>query len=228
MTAEEREYALHAYVDGDMSAAEAQTFEEMLARDCALRRDERELRDLIAAAGALSRVAAPSHDLWPDLVAQLERGEAWHRRRRDRAPRAYAQPGFWAAAALLVVAGAAFAGLQLMNVRPNVPFQIVVDSLRSDSLSAPKLVEAFNAQEADYILASQELRLVMAQRRLSLSPETQTVVDENLAIIDTAILEMRQELIKDPSNEALKERLLAMYEKQIQLLRQARDLEPAS
>lgn len=228
MTAEEREYALHAYVDGDMSAAEAQAFEAMLARDPALRREERELRGLLASAAALSRAAAPSRDLWPDLLAQLERGEAWHRRRRERLPRLYVQPSFWAAAALLAVAGAAFTGLLFMNVRPHVPIQLVVDSVRNDSLSAPKLVEAFNAQEADYILASQELRVVMAQRRLSLSPETQTVVDENLAIIDTAILEMRQELMKDPANEALKERLLAMYEKQIQLLRQARDLEPAS
>jgi len=58
----------------------------------------------------------------------------------------------------------------------------------------------------------------MDQLPRRLAPETRTVIDQNLAVIDGAIQEIRTSLEKDPENVFLFDMLVAEQDRSLQLL----------
>ena len=56
--------------------------------------------------------------------------------------------------------------------------------------------------------------------KATLTPETQTVVERNLVVIDRAVAEARAALRRDPANRTLEALLLAAYQRKIELLQQ--------
>jgi len=77
MTCEELRDHLDDWVDGGLPAPQAREAEAHLAVCPSCRRDEDELRQLLAHAAALPRSVAPSRDLWPAIAGRIEREHAW-------------------------------------------------------------------------------------------------------------------------------------------------------
>jgi hypothetical protein len=67
----------------------------------------------------------------------------------------------------------------------------------------------------------QELRLALASRQDTLSPDTLAVITENLRIIEQALTAMEAALEADPGNRQLVHLLMATYQQEIDLLTQA-------
>ncbi len=65
------------------------------------------------------------------------------------------------------------------------------------------------------------LRAVLRQRRAQLDPETVTVIEQSLRVIDNAIAQSRAALAKDPASAFLRDQLDSSLEKKVDLLRTA-------
>jgi hypothetical protein len=165
------------------------------------RKAERGLRRLLAEAAALPREKSPERDLWPEIRAQLG---------------SRAMPGTWllglAAAAALVLA---VAGGYFLRGGSGTTVPLPAPARQPVSFASPTLADA----EDDYARASAALLAALHERRDSLSPETIENVEKNLAVIDTALAEVREALRHDPENPELTRMLAATHRKKVDVLR---------
>ena len=67
----------------------------------------------------------------------------------------------------------------------------------------------------------QKLRQIMKTRRAQLDPKTITVLEQSIAVIDSAIAQSRAALAKDPASGFLATQLNHSLEKKVELLRTA-------
>jgi hypothetical protein len=72
--------------------------------------------------------------------------------------------------------------------------------------------------EAAFAETRQRLRQDLAGSSASRSPENDRVVQQNLAVIEQAIDELRLALAAEPQNRRLQRQLLASYQKEVDLL----------
>lgn len=72
------------------------------------------------------------------------------------------------------------------------------------------------------------LQLVLRNRRSELEPQTVTIVEQNLAIIDEAVAQARAALARDPASGFLSGRLENALQKKVNLLRAAATLPSAT
>jgi anti-sigma factor RsiW len=200
------------YVDGTLPEREATALGEHLDVCAACRESEADMRRLLAEASALPRELEPARDLWPEVKARIEG--------RAAAPTVSAERPIpflrlaAAAAALVVVTSAAT--LWLMRDRTAPP---AVNGFHS----APAMV-SLKASEPDYLKARKALLASLQARRSRLSPETVKVIDENLAVMDQALRNMKKALDKDPGNRGLAVMIEDTYRQEIALLMQAASL----
>ena len=75
--------------------------------------------------------------------------------------------------------------------------------------------------EVEYDREITKLRAVLQQRRAQLDPETVSVIETSLRVIDEAISQSRAALAKDPASAFLRDRLDNSLEKKVDLLRTA-------
>jgi len=211
MTCHELDERLDDWVDGALAGAEAQAVESHLAGCADCRERERQLRQLLAHAAALPRSLAPPRDLWPGIAERIERGSAW---------------SAWAswhtlgiAAAALVLGLAAFlwndAGPRAVRT---VAMPVASPSLRAvadTAVSDPVLAAAAREYEA----AASALLEALQRRRGVLPPEDLARVEANLQVIDRALEEVRQALVKDPASPELNRMLVATHRKKVDVLR---------
>ncbi|MCX5770122.1 MAG: zf-HC2 domain-containing protein [Candidatus Hydrogenedentes bacterium] len=196
------QHLLDDYVDGLLIGEEPALVARHLAScpDCA--RQANGLRELLQSAKALPRHIEPHRDLWPGIRGQIEKGS---KRRISRAGRFTVLA--LAAAVLAILAGSL---LMLDHPRPLNP---------GLAAEAPvRLEQEVLVVEAEYQRARRELVAAMDQLPRRLAPETRTVIDQNLAVIDGAIQEIRASLEKDPENVFLFDMLVAEQDRSLQLL----------
>ena len=74
---------------------------------------------------------------------------------------------------------------------------------------------------ADYDREIARLRVLIDQRRSQLDPTTVSVIERNLAVIDTAIAESRRAIASDPSSRFLIEFLNQSLRDKVELMRTA-------
>jgi hypothetical protein len=89
---------------------------------------------------------------------------------------------------------------------------------------AARLVSAQPATDAaDPVFASEitKLRRIVRDRRSQLDPKTVAVLEQSIAVIDSAIAQSRAALIKDPASGFLATQLNHSLEKKVELLRTA-------
>ncbi len=70
------------------------------------------------------------------------------------------------------------------------------------------------------------LRGILVQRRSELDPRTLAVLEKSLKVIDNAIAESRNAILRDPANTGLGDQLATTLDKKLQLLRTAALLPP--
>jgi predicted anti-sigma-YlaC factor YlaD len=223
MTCDDVQGRLDDYVDGEISEADFHEVELHLASCAACRDEERLLRAVLSHARALPREKTPPRDLWAGISERIAAGE-----RRGGTllpfPRRLAESwGVWtvlAAAAAVLVAFAV--SLALQRRPPEGPER--ADGMPPGS-TAPRPVNAAAGTgplldaEADYEKATAALLAALEERRGSLSTETLKNVEENLAVIDRALEEVRQALKKDPTNRELTRMLASTHRKKVDVLR---------
>lgn len=200
---------LNDYVDGDLPTALVHEVELHLSACAACREEERALRSLLAQAAALPKAVRPEHDLWPGIA--LEIGKP---RRLLAFP---ARPMIWgglAAAAALLIAVVVSRGPGKASAPGGAP---------SPGSAAPSLVSAspeadLREAEGEYARAIEALVAALEANRGRLAPETLRSVEQNLAVIDEAVREVRAALDKEPGNPELTRMLASTQRKKVDVL----------
>ncbi len=233
---------LSEYLDGELSGAETEALEAHLALCGECRAVLEELHAVVAVAGSLTD-RPPERDLWPGIAEriavetragaqagpqtgpQTETSDAsgidFGERRRRRAIRlTFSLPQLAAAAvALMVLSGAsvwfALAGSGDEGGRPVA--ERTVEPTSAERPSATRFV--LDDAVPGYDQAVAELEQALRDGRDRLAPETVEVLEENLAIIDRAIEEARQAVVRDPGNVYLNNHLAESMKRKLQFLR---------
>lgn len=160
--------------------------------------DDREFLDPMIR--ELPRSIEPAHDLWPGIAGRL--GARPQRRSR--------WSGAWRiAAAVALVALSSFMTWSLMR-RAQVPSM-------HDEVATTSLEDI-----ARYARASGDLAAALGSAPgLELAPETRALVQRNLAVIDSAIADIRRAIEADPANGELRDFLGGAERQRLELLQQA-------
>lgn len=203
---------LEDYADGELAQLDGATVERHLAGCADCREALRELREWIAAARKLQGIE-PQRDLFPEIVAAIE-GRAGDAATGAVAPRS--APRWLAAAAALLLALVGGAAGWWWRGTPEA-----VRSVAAESTSAILSVEAPDGGALlEIIAATDALADLVEARRGQISPEMAAILEQNLAIIDRAIAELRQ-AGQPPDGSAQTLALSAMYRNKLELLRRA-------
>lgn len=212
MRCEDARERLNDYVDGMLSENQSVQVEEHVAACAACRREVDALRAFLDQTAALPRDIFPERDLWSDIESALAATPSaalvWHPRQLTRRRKLMLS----AAAVLLVGVGIRLARLSVETSRPGpaIPSE-TVGSMAGDIRNA----------EAEYGRARQEFLDSFAQYSDALAPETRRVIQENLAVIDGAVAEIRATLAQDPENVQLFRMLVATQNQGLALIRVA-------
>jgi len=192
MTCSELRDQLDAYLGGALDSGQHSAASAHLT-SCAECRAEHETAVwLRQRTDQLPRTVEPKSDLWDGIAPRLV-----------RPARRYAMP-VWGlvAAALLLVAASTTTTLWLTRG------------------SAPA-ASAFASTEAGYLTATLELTELYARARETMRPETRTVLERNLDVIEQALSESRAALRSDPANRALESIVATAYRRKIEFLERA-------
>ncbi len=212
MTCHELDERLDDFVDGALAGADAEAVASHLAGCEPCRERERQLRQLLAHAAALPRAMTPPRDLWPEIAERIERGSAWSALWTSWQPL-----GLAAAAVVLGLA------VYLWNGAGPVAVRTVAMPSASPSLQAVTTTGVADpvlaAAARNYEEAAARLLETLQQRRAVLSPEDLARVEANLEVIDRALEEVRQALVKDPESPELNRMLVATHRKKVDVLR---------
>jgi negative regulator of sigma E activity len=219
---------LSDYLDRELTAAEEAAADEHLL-DCAACRDTlAELREVRARARRL----APSHpdtDLWPAIAAAI--GSEPVVRPTDVTPlrrsRRYSFSLPQLAAAGIALAALSGSGVWLAGGKGDAPAAVAqADSAPTTSMPDrdASLRSASVRATATYDAAIGDLEAVLRSGRAQLDPATVTVLETNLALIDSAIAEAQRAIAADPANTYLNSHLARTMQRKLELLRRAATL----
>jgi len=213
MTCHELDERLDDWLDGTLAQAAAREVESHLAGCASCRRREQELRQLLAHAAALPRSLAPPRDLWPGIAERVERRSAWAGLWSSWHPMALAAAAAVVAAlAAYLWSGSAPAAVRTVAMPSPSP---ELRSVAETGIADPVLAAAAR----DYEDAANALLQALQRRRTLLRPEDLARVEANLEVIDRALEEVRQALVKDPASPELNRMLVATHRKKVDVLR---------
>jgi len=231
---------LSEYLDGDLTHAERGAAEAHLIGCAACRTTLMELRAVRGRARQLPN-RPPAADLWPAIRQAIGSSapstvagsgaspdarpveSASVRPLRTRRRYVFSLPQLAAAGiALAAVSGTgvwlARGGAEPM---PGAPVASAPAATSPVINTSTPLREASLRAEATYDAAINDLQAVLEAGRASLDPSTVAVLEENLAIIDTAIAEAQQAIANDPANTYLNAHLARTMQRKLDLMRRA-------
>jgi len=205
---------LDELIDGSLDDKEATAVRSHLESCPSCRSELEGIQELLTATRSLPRSIEPEHDLWSGIAESIEQ-QRIVRGGFNRA-RTIGSRNLWvaaAAAALLVVSVtiAYMAGLE--QGRPQIA--------RSPQPHPSFMQAAYGDLTTELQTARDQLRASLDQRQDELSPETWSVVMDNLVVIDDAIERIEIALVDNPNDGRLNRQLTVAYRRQIDLLQRA-------
>lgn len=222
---------LSEYLDDELAEAERAACRSHLDECVGCTAVLEELRAVVDGAADLPD-HLPERDLWEGIESRLsprgaraDGGVIPVARRKPKGSRrrvAVSVPQLIAAAVALVVISAGSVWL-LMPGSASAPS--MAGPTEEGAPAGAEGVAAPVAFAAAYEQAITELELELEQRRALLDPETVRVVEENLAIIDGAIVEANEALASDPSSGFLQTHLASAMRQKVDLLRRVTAIE---
>ena len=164
---------------------------------------------LIAAASGLSTEISPERDLWPGIAESIGQSQ-----RRSWVP-------MFAQAAVVVLLIGASSGLTYFATKGQQQpvAQITPELLFERAAFGSRYTLGLDYQEAHSDLATQ-----LEDELLRLSPETRADVEQNLAILRSAIGDINTALENEPESAHLQELLLNAYREELSLMHRVGDL----
>lgn len=209
---------LSEYIDGELSFTERVAVEKHLADCAACRETLADLRAVVAAA-ASAPDAAPARDLWQGIAQHIAPAQsdavAIGGRGAPRTPRqfSFTLPQLLAASIVLAVLSGSGVFLALGSSGRGA-------AVATQPPSSVRQVDT-RTNESYYDAAIRELEAALEQSRSRLDPATVKVIEDNIRIIDRAILDARTALERDPSNQFLNAHLENTMKRKIELLKRA-------
>jgi len=215
---------LQDYREGLLSLEDAEAVGAHLDECPACQEELRALESLMHGLGGLPVEASPSRDLWPQIEWRVgAEGASAHRdagpekvQRRQR--RQVTLPAWQLMAAGVVLA--VISGSAVWAFLPGNPF--------GSGPVAPEVAPVYPAQSAGWEVALDEYRGAVADLegvleagREVLDPETVRILEENLRVIDEAIVESQTALAQDPNSRVLGRFLAENLRRKVDLLRRA-------
>lgn len=172
------------------------------------------LRERLA---ALPDEVPPARDLWPEIAAGLD-AQRVRTLPGDAAGGTDRGASAWpllrrAAVVLLLVGGTA---VVTWNLRGRTGPEVVVVETVPLRAAADGLVS--------YERSADELARALEQRRAKLDPATVEAIERSLRTIDSALVEARAALERDPSSAQVRAYVEAAYRQKIDFLRRANDV----
>ncbi len=211
------------YIDGALPDDEMREVADRLNRDADWRAEEERLRALLRRVQGLPKAIEPGRELWHGIERRIADSPAQNVVSFPR-PVLY---GF-AAAAMVMLIGA----VAMVALNSGQPAATQVASPADDSIAGPSgngvPVQLASVDDVEYDLAlaqykhaTDALHVSINERRGTMEEETWSAVSESLAVIEQAIQDIERALNDDPSNPELQTMLVAAYQKEVGLLRQA-------
>lgn len=206
MTCAELRERLDAYARDALSAEDARQLELHLSscQSCS--------EFLETGEPAISRVADLPRSIEPPL-------ETWTTIRRRLSPRLRKTGRFvlpaWALAAAAIFLIVASSATTMILLR------------RSPTTQAAQANRGTDELEAQYASATADLSAELAKARTRLDPATYALIERNLRVIDSALVESRRALASDPRNQVLEQLVVATWRQKMDFLRRATAI-PAS
>ena len=237
---------LAAYLEGDLTPAEQATAEQHLAACATCAEVLAELRAISAVAATLP-LLTPSRELWSGIDARISAPVSSLSSASSAVQRA-PRPRWQFAIAAATLIAASVGTTYLVATRRNGTAAPVVDVARqpatrdNDSLEAPVPATTATSRVVPAPLPPTNVTLVthskremsaarvydneitmldsvVHTRRDSLDPKTVAIIEQNLKIINTAILESRAALARDPKSFLLSNQLDNVLGSKVELLR---------
>lgn len=188
---------------------------------CSACRDDLEaLSELMDDLAELPLEAEPSRDLWPQIHWRIQ-GSGSGRRERS------ARRGITVQAWQLIAAGIVLAVFSGGLVWTFMSATLEGPDMLATEAAPPESPVAFASEYAaydEYTDATADLEKVVDEGREYLDPETIRVLEENLAIIDRAILASTEALAQDPGSRILRRLLSETMRRKLNLLQQAAEI----
>lgn len=205
---------LDEFVDGALDEADAQAARTHL-ETCERCQTEVDLGvKLREATRALPQSIEPERDLWPEIAGGIEERRVTHHSfERPVAASSRAWLKIAAAAAVLIASVTIAYMMGLERARPTV--------VESQPVETGYTLTAYGDFSSDLEEAKNLLRAGLEQRRNDLSPETWSVVMDNLSVIDLAIVRIETAMVANPGDGQLNRQLATAYRRQIDLLQRA-------
>lgn len=204
---------LSEYLDGELAHDERIALEAHLGgcADCRAVLDD--LRAVVATAHGLPDLP-PARDLWP-AVAERTSGVLPLRPRARRVAPAWTRLA--AAAALFAALGSGVTWLALAGRSSGSPAVVA----KAEPAEHPAPLRSVSERPRGTDAAIAELEQIVRQGESRLDSATVRIVAENLARIDTAIVQAQRALAADPSNAYVSRHLAGTERRKIELLRTA-------
>jgi hypothetical protein len=234
--------ALADYLEGDASDGVRLGVEAHLSSCAACRQLLADLNSMRVEAAALPQLT-PSRDLWSDIAERIDARvipmEAPRMARGVTARRTWLRPAAAAAALVVLTAGVTHYLTRASLSAPaaaaaSEPTATIVSTLtelpatpRAASRTTPAVTRLASAERitdaADPVFAGEisKLRKIVRERRSQLDPQTVAVLEQSIAVIDSAIAQSRAALVNDPASGFLATQLNHSLEKKVELLRTA-------
>lgn len=213
---------LSEYLDEELPVADRAALEVHLKTCSECSAVLADLHRVVARARSMD-VATPRRDLWPGIATRI--GATPVRAPRPARRWSFSLPQLAAAAVALMTLSGGAVWLTRSNI--SAPAAVPV-AANSPSGTAPTAIPAGLTAAQSYAAAVADLEQVLAGGRGRLDSTTVRVIEQNLAVIDRAILQAQQALNADPANIYLNTHLAETMRRKLELLRQAATLVPVS
>jgi hypothetical protein len=201
---------LQDYLDEFLSESSRTQMETHLG-DCSSCREElTAFQTIMRDASQLPLSMEPERDLWEGIAAQIESPASSNVTQFPSRSRVYLRHGLAIAASFIMVTGVAFFTL----TKPTPP--------GPDLPEGDPVAEAF---EEDYVAAKDVLLAALEERREELPEDILATVEENLSIIEDAMVDINRALVEHPDDPKLKQMLQSARQTDLDVLQVAIQME---
>jgi hypothetical protein len=226
---------LSEYLESTLSLPARATMDSHVASCASCAALLADIRSVVDRAGALPMLQ-PSRDLWSGISARIDAPVVPITSAASVQPRRFRMPrwvGLAAAAAVLVVGTSLITREAVKNgdvqvppvvqaPTPAVPESLGAESTQTAPVPQTTPVARTEVRERAAVTYGREiarLENIVRQREASLDPRTLAIIENSIRIIDSALVEARAALARDPASRFLTEQVDKTLEKKMELLR---------